>query len=42
MMLSPEIYAILGGGAIFPYAAEAIWHWLRRGRGHQDRPNALE
>jgi len=42
MMLSPEIYAILGGGAIFPYAAEAIWHWFRRGRGHPDGANARE
>jgi hypothetical protein len=41
-MLSPEIYAILGGGAVFPYAAEALWHWLRRGRRHQDWANAPE
>lgn len=39
-MLSPEILLILGGGAILPYAAEALWHWARTRKMH--RPGAGE
>jgi hypothetical protein len=28
-MLSTEMLAILGGSAVFPYVAEAIWSWVK-------------
>ena len=33
-MLSTEILLILGGGAVLPYAAEALWSWARERRAH--------
>ena len=41
-MLSPEMYAIIGGGAVLPYLAEAIWNWIRARRRHQMRAKRPE
>lgn len=34
-MLSTEMLAILGGSAILPYVAEAIWSWVKDKREHR-------
>ncbi len=35
MMLSTEMLTILGGSAVLPYLAEALWHWLQRRKTHR-------
>jgi hypothetical protein len=41
-MLSPEMYAVIGSGAVLPYLAEAIWNWLRERRRHHHRARRPE
>ena len=41
-MLSPEMYAVIGGGAVLPYLAEAIWNWMRKRRQHHRRAKRPE
>ncbi|PKO33099.1 MAG: hypothetical protein CVU34_15065 [Betaproteobacteria bacterium HGW-Betaproteobacteria-7] len=36
IMLSEEMLAWLGTGAVFPYAAEALWSWARTKRKHRN------
>jgi hypothetical protein len=36
IMLSEEMLAWLGAGAVFPYAAEALWSWARRKHKHRN------
>ena len=35
-MLSTEILLILGGGAVLPYAAEALWSWAKERKAHRN------
>lgn len=35
-MLSEEMLAWLGAGAVFPYAAEALWSWARTKHKHRN------
>ncbi len=36
IMLSEEMQAWLGAGAVFPYAAEALWTWARTKCKHRN------
>ena len=35
IMLSAEMLVLLGGGAVLPYVAEALWSWHQEKRQHQ-------
>ena len=35
-MLSTEMLLILSGGAVLPYAAEALWSWARERKAHRN------
>ncbi len=35
-MLSAKILLILGGGAVLPYAAEALWSWAKERKAHRN------
>lgn len=35
-MLSEEMQAWLSAGAVFPYAAEALWSWAKSARKHRN------
>lgn len=40
-MLSAEMLALLGGGALLPYVAEALWSLKKARRGHKCRASEL-
>lgn len=34
-MLSSDLLVLLGGGAVLPYVAEAVWSWARSRRSRR-------
>ncbi|MBS1142157.1 MAG: hypothetical protein H6R13_3610 [Proteobacteria bacterium] len=34
-MLSTEMLVVLGGSAVLPYVAEAIWSWVKDRQEHR-------
>lgn len=42
LMLSTEMLALLGGGAVLPYLAEALWSWQKRHAQHRSGATSLD